>query len=171
MKLTSLRDLYVDQLRDLYSAETQLVKVLPKMAKAASSEELRNTFQEDIKQTKTHLNRLDQIFERLDINPKGRKCKGMEGLIDEGKGAIKENKESDVLDADLIAAAQRMEHYEIAGYGCVRTYATLLEENQAAEVLQTTLDEEKETDERLTELSKGINVEANRVKQEPAYRR
>jgi ferritin-like metal-binding protein YciE len=141
------------------------------MAKAASSEELRSTFQDDLKQTKSHLNRLDQIFERLDISPKGRKCKGMEGLIDEGKGAIKDNKESDVLDADLIAAAQRMEHYEIAGYGCVRTYAELLEDGQAAELLQTTLNEEKETNERLTELAKGINVEANRVKREFAHHR
>jgi len=169
MKLTSLRDLYVDQLKDLYSAETQLVKVLPKMAKAASSEELRNTFQEDIKQTKTHLNRLDQIFEKLDISPKGKKCKGMEGLIKEGGKTIKEDAEAEVHDADLIAVAQRVEHYEIAGYGCVRTYAELLEDQEAANLLQRTLDEEKETDERLTELSRGINVEANRKSRAPAH--
>jgi ferritin-like metal-binding protein YciE len=162
MKLVSLHDLYVEQLRDLYSAETQLIKALPKMAKAASSKELRQGFQDHLEQTKTHAERLNQIFEKLDLSAKGKKCKAMAGLIEEGQEAIEEDAEPEVCDAGLIAAAQRVEHYEIAGYGCVRTYAELMGHDEAAELLQATLDEERSTDEKLTELSRNINVEANK---------
>jgi ferritin-like metal-binding protein YciE len=160
MHLDSLRELYVDELKDLYSAENQLVKALPKMAKGATSAELRGGFLEHLEQTKVHVERLEQIFEALGMSPKGKKCKGMEGLIEEGKELLEEDAEPDVLDAGLISAAQRVEHYEMAGYGCVRTYARLLGEEEAAELLQQTLDEEGETDKKLTQLAEAINVEA-----------
>jgi ferritin-like metal-binding protein YciE len=169
MKLASLHDLFVDQLKDLYSAENQLIKALPKMAKAASSKDLKKGFEGHLEQTKTHIERLEQIFEKLEVSPKGKKCKAMEGLIEEGKEAIEEDAEPEVRDAGLIAAAQRVEHYEMAGYGCVRTYAELMGHDDAVELLQTTLDEERETDENLTELAKSINVEANKEEEEPAH--
>ena len=156
MKLASLRDLFIEELRDLYSAENQLVKALPKMAKAASSEELRNAFEEHFEQTKEHVNRLEQIFEKLDAKAKGKKCKAMEGLIEEGKEVMDEDAVPPVMDAAIISAAQRVEHYEIAGYGCARTYARTLGEDEAAELLQQTLDEEGETDKKLTELAENI---------------
>jgi len=161
MKLESLRDLYIEELRDLYSAENQLVKALPKMAKAASSPELQAAFTEHLEQTKGHVERLETIFKSLDASPKGKTCKAMEGLVEEGDEMRKEKGEAAVIDAGLIAAAQRVEHYEIAGYGTVRTYARLLKETQAANLLQQTLDEEGETDKKLTELAESlINVEA-----------
>jgi ferritin-like metal-binding protein YciE len=160
MKANSLKKLYVDELMDLYSAETQLVKALPKMAEAATSTDLRAGFEQHLEQTREHVTRLEQIFKELGKSPKGKKCRGMEGLIEEGKEMIKENPDPGELDAGLIAAAQRVEHYEIAGYGCVRTYATLLKEQEAVSLLQDTLDEEKETDSKLTELAEKINVEA-----------
>jgi len=163
MKLESLHDLYVEELKDLYSAETQLIKALPKMAKAASSESLREAFQEHLDVTKQQLERLDQIFEGLGKSPKGKKCVAMEGLIEEGSELISQKKDIDpvVLDAGLIGAAQKVEHYEIAGYGTVRTYAKLLGEDEAAELLQETLNEEAETDEKLTALAESeINLEA-----------
>jgi len=161
MKLKSLHDLYVDELKDLYNAENQLVKALPKMAKAASSDELRAAIEEHLEVTRGQVQRLEQVFQELEVNPKGKKCKGMEGLIEEGKEMMEEDAEPAVLDAALIGAAQRVEHYEMAGYGCVRTYARILGYDDAAELLQQTLDEEAEADKKLTELAESvINVEA-----------
>jgi len=160
MQENSLQDLYVEQLRDLYSAENQLVKALPKMAKAAQSSTLREAFEHHLEQTRGHVDRLEQIFTAMDESPKGRKCAGMEGLVEEGEEVIKEQSSSDALDAGLIASAQRVEHYEIAAYGTVRTFAGLLGDEEAVNLLQQTLDEEKETDEKLTELSKSVNAEA-----------
>ena len=161
MEMESLQDLFVDQLKDLYNAENQLIKALPKMAKAASNSELQQAFTEHLEETKEHAQRLEKIFETLDESPKGKKCKAMEGLIEEGKEMMEEDAEPEVMDAGLIAAAQRVEHYEIAGYGCVRTYAKLLGNEQAAKVLQQTLDEEGNTDKKLTDLAESvINLEA-----------
>ena len=160
MESNALKKLYIDELQDLYSAENQLVKALPKMAKAAGSEDLRVAFEEHLEQTREHVTRLDKIFQELEENPKGKKCRGMEGLIEEGSEMIDKDREPEELDAGLIAAAQRVEHYEIAGYGCVRTYANLLGESEAASLLEQTLAEEKETDEKLTELAEQINVVA-----------
>jgi len=160
MQLSSLEDLFIDELKDLYSAETQLTKALPKMAKAASSKELKAGFEKHLKQTEGHVERLEQICEELEVSPKGKKCKAMEGLIEEGSEVIDEDAEPEVKDAALIAAAQRVEHYEIAGYGCVRTYAKLLGYNSAMKLLQQTLDEEGDTDKTLTKLAETINVEA-----------
>ena len=161
MKESALRELYLDELRDLYNAENQLTKALPKMAKAANSEELRDGFRDHLEQTKGHVERLKQIFEELGEKPTGKKCKGMEGLVEEGAEMIDEDAlEDEAKDAGLISAAQRVEHYEIAAYGCVRTYANLLGENDAAELLEETLNEEKETDQKLTKLAEKINVEA-----------
>ena len=156
-----LKDLYVDELKDLYNAENQLVKALPKMAKASSSEELRKGFEEHLEQTKVHVQRLEQIFRVLEENPKGKKCTGMEGLVEEGSEIMKEDFEDALLDAALIGAAQRVEHYEIAAYGTVRAFAEELGESEQASLLEETLEEEKQTDEKLTELAKQINAEAN----------
>jgi ferritin-like metal-binding protein YciE len=161
MPLDSLHDLYVDELKDLYSAENQLLKALPKMAKAATAPELKAAFEEHLEVTRGQVERLEQIFEGLGVSPKGKKCKAMEGLVEEGKEVIEENGADAVLDAALIAAAQRVEHYEMAGYGCVRTFAKLLGDEDAANLLQATLDEEAEADKKLTELAETvINVEA-----------
>jgi ferritin-like metal-binding protein YciE len=160
MKQNRLKHLYVEELKDLYNAENQLVKALPKMAKAATSEDLRAGFENHLKQTKEHVARLETIFQALGESPKGKKCKGMEGLVTEGSEMIEEGLDPEELDAGLISAAQRVEHYEIAGYGCVRTYAELLGEGEAVTLLEQTLGEEKETDEKLTELSQQINLEA-----------
>ncbi|MFL5805789.1 MAG: ferritin-like domain-containing protein [Roseiflexaceae bacterium] len=163
MRLETLRDLYVEQLQDLHSAETQLVNALPKMAKAASDTQLQRAFREHLMQTETHVKRLDQICQELGVSPKGQKCKGMEGLIKEGEEMIKTKGEPAAIDAGLIAAAQRVEHYEIAGYGCVRTYARQLGDLQGARQLQQTLDEEGMTDKKLTQLAESvINLEAER---------
>lgn len=161
MKSNSLKHLYIEELKDLYSAENQLIKALPKMAKAATSPDLRAGFEEHLKQTKEHAARLEKIFRALGESPKGKKCKGMEGLIKEGGELIEEDPGDEELDAGLISAAQRVEHYEIAGYGCVDTYARLLGDEQAASLLQQTLNEEKDTDQKLTQLAGDINVEAN----------
>jgi ferritin-like metal-binding protein YciE len=160
MKLDSLKELYVDELKDLYSAENQLLKAIPKMAKAATSPALKKGFEKHLEETKGQVERLEQIFKALGESPKGKKCKAMEGLVEEGKEVMEEDAEPEVMDAALIAAAQRVEHYEIAGYGCVRTYAQLLGETQAAKLLQQTLDEEGKTDHALTKLAEKINVEA-----------
>lgn len=163
MKLETLRDLYTEQLKDLYSAETQLVDALPKMAKAASNPQLQRAFQEHLVQTKQHVQRLEQIFAQIGDKPKGQTCKGMEGLLKEGEEMIKMKGDSAAIDAGLIAAAQRVEHYEIAGYGCVRTYAAQIGDRQGAMLLQQTLDEEGTTDKRLTQLAEQvINLEAER---------
>src|SRR3984957_3064364 len=132
MEMNALKELYINELKDLYSAENQLVKALPKMAKASDSDELRTAFGEHLEQTREHVARLAKIFAALDESPKGKKCKGMEGLIEEGGELIEEDPGPEELDAGLISAAQRVEHYEIAGYGCVRTYANLLGESEAA---------------------------------------
>ncbi|MGC1620587.1 MAG: ferritin-like domain-containing protein [Candidatus Acidiferrum sp.] len=158
--MNRLKHLYIEELKDLYSAENQLVKALPRMAKAASSEDLRAGFETHWGQTKEHVARLEKIFKALEESPKGKKCKGMEGLIKEGGEMIEEAPAPEELDAGLISAAQRVEHYEIAGYGCVRTYAHLLGEDQAVSLLQQTLDEEKDTDTKLTQLADSINVGA-----------
>jgi ferritin-like metal-binding protein YciE len=163
MELESLRELYITELKDLYSAENQIVKALPKMIKAASSSKLKAGFEEHLEQTRNQVQRLETIFKELDESPKGKKCKGMEGLIEEGKELMEEDAEPEVLDAGLIAAAQHVEHYEIAGYGCVRTYAELLGDKNAGKLLQQTLDEEKTTDEKLTTLAKSINVQATKA--------
>jgi ferritin-like metal-binding protein YciE len=165
MEMNRLKHLYIEELKDLYSAENQLVKALPKMAKAASSEDLRAGFEEHLGQTKEHVARLEKIFKAFEESPKGKKCKGMEGLIKEGSEMIEEGLAPEELDAGLISAAQRVEHYEIAGYGCVRTYAHLLGEDQAVSLLQQTLDEEKDTDAKLTQLAGSINVEAAEFQQ------
>jgi ferritin-like metal-binding protein YciE len=160
MAKEALKNLYIEELRDLYDAENRLVKALPKLAKAAESEELRAGFEEHLEQTKGHVDRLRQIFESLDERPGGKKCAAMIGLIQEGQDILDEDFEDGVKDAALISAARRVEHYEIAAYGCVKTWAGLLGETQAQSLLEQTLNEEKEADEKLTELSSGINLEA-----------
>lgn len=161
MELKTLQDLYVQELKDLYDAENQLLKALPKMAKAASSDELREAFEMHLEETEGQVERLEQIFERLGTSPKGKKCKAMAGLIEEGKEAIEEEAADDVRDVALITAAQKTEHYEIAGYGCCATYARVLGNEEDVELLEQTLEEEKEADIKLTELAEGcINLEA-----------
>jgi ferritin-like metal-binding protein YciE len=162
VKANSLRELYVEQLKDLYDAEQQLIKALPKLAEASSSDELRIAFEEHLDKTGQHAQRIEQIFEGMGKKAKAQKCKGMEGLLKEGSEILKEEEDIDgeVKDAALIAAAQRVEHYEIAGYGTVRTYANLLGEDEAANLLQRTLDEEKEADQTLNQIAEQINVEA-----------
>ena len=161
MKLNSLRDLYIAELKDLYSGEQMIVKALPKMAEHASSQELRNAFEEHLEQTRTHVQRLEQIFEKLDESPKGQKCKGLDGIIDEGEDMMDKDSPPAVCDAALISAAQRVEHYEIAGYGTVRTFARRLGFEDQAELLNQTLQEEGATDKKLTSLAESyINEEA-----------
>ena len=161
MEMQTLRDLYLDQLKDLWSAEKQLVKALPKMARAAGDPQLSQAFTTHLRQTEQQVQRLEQIFEELGESPRGKKCVGMEGLIEEGQELVKEKPGPDVLDAGLIAKAQHVEHYEIAGYGTVRTYAQLLGFDRQAQLLQETLDEEGETDKLLTQLAESsINIEA-----------
>lgn len=157
----SLQKLYTEQLNDLFSAEEQILEALPKMAEKAKHNQLKVAFQQHFQQTEQQLHRLEQIFEQLGEKAGGHKCKGMEGLVAEGEEAMKEFKDSDVLDAALIAAAQRVEHYEIAGYGCARTYARMLGLEEQAQMLQRTLEEEGDTDHRLTELAETVvNVDA-----------
>ena len=163
-----LKELYIDELKDLYNAENQLVKALPKMAKAASSEELRQGFEEHLEQTKGHVQRLEQIFRTLGESPKDKKCKGMEGLVAEGSEVMGEDFEGSVMDAALIGAAQRIEHYEIAAYGTVCAFAEELGETEQASLLNETLEEEKETDEKLTKLAEQINAQANEGGEEEA---
>ena len=160
MQENGLQRLYVEQLKDIYSAESQLLKALPKMAKAARSQDLRQGFEKHLEQTKGHVERLEQIFSSLDESPKGKKCMGMQGLIEEGEEVIQEDSATEALDAGLIAAAQRVEHYEIAAYGSVHAFAELLGDDDSVSLLQQTLDEEKETDKKLTELSVEINKQA-----------
>jgi len=161
MKLDSLQKLFVEELRDLYSAENQILKALPKMAKAARSPELKAAFQKHLEETKGQVERLDTIFEGLGKSPKGKTCKAMEGLVEEGSELMKEDADPAVLDAGLIAAAQRVEHYEIAGYGTVRAYARQLGQEEAVRLLQETLDEEGATDKSLTALAEStINLQA-----------
>jgi ferritin-like metal-binding protein YciE len=170
-KINTLHDVYVEQLKDLYSAETQLIKALPKMAKAATSPDLAQGFEDHLEQTREHASRLEKIFKALDEKPTGKKCKAMEGLVAEGAEAIDENATPAAKDALLIAAAQRVEHYEIAGYGTVRTHAKLLGQDEAVKLLQRTLEEEVETDEKLSEAAESINVEAQEAEVSTSHRR
>ena len=157
MSVENLEQLFINELKDIYSAEKQITKALPKMAKAAQSEELRSAFQEHLEQTKEHIERLDQIFEKLGKTSRGKTCHGMQGLIEEGQEIMEEAQKGDVRDAGLISAAQRVEHYEIAAYGTVRTYANLLGRKDAVKLLEQTLEEEKETDEKLNEIAEQVN--------------
>lgn len=161
MKLETLKDLYLDELKDLYSAETQIEKALPKMAKAASSPELRMAFEQHLEQTRGQVQRLDQIFQTMGENGKGKACKGMRGLLEEGDEFMGENATPEVMDAGLISMAQRVEHYEIAGYGTVRTYAQELGDSHAVALLEQTLNEEKQTDEKLTMLAEQRHINRN----------
>lgn len=168
MAVESLNELLVEQLRDLYDAENQLIKALPKMAEGANSEELREAIEEHLEQTKGHARRIETVFENLGEKAKAKKCKGMEGLIKEGSETLEEDMDPDVKDAAIIAAAQRVEHYEIAGYGTARTMANLLGEREAASLLEETLNEEKQADSKLTELAEDINVAAEGAGEEDA---
>src|SRR5215467_12302853 len=166
MRKGSIRQLYMDELKDLYNAETQLTKALPKMAKASSNAELRQAFEEHLRQTSEHVSRLEQIFEMLDESPSGKKCLGMEGLVKEGSETMQEKYEDPVMDAAIIGAAQRVEHYEIAGYGTVKAFAELLGENEHVSLIEQTLEEEKQADEKLTQLAESINSEAGQGEEE-----
>ena len=160
-KMATLEDLYTDLLKDLYSAEKQLVKALPKMAKNAQSPDLQKAFQNHLKQTEGHVERIERIFSELEGSPRGKKCVGMEGLIEEGNELLQEDVEPDVLDAGLIAAAQKVEHYEIASYGTARTWANRLGYDKAARLLQQTLEEESTANEMLTKIAEThVNMEA-----------
>jgi ferritin-like metal-binding protein YciE len=160
MQKDSLRQLYIDELKDLYNAETQLVKALPKMAKASSNAELRQAFEEHLRQTSEQVSRLEQIFEMMGEKATGKKCLGMEGLVKEGAETMQEDYGDAVMDAAIIGAAQRVEHYEIAGYGTVRAIAELLGENEHVSLIEQTLEEEKQADEKLTALASEINSQA-----------
>lgn len=161
MELQTLKDLYIKELKDLYSAESQIIKALPKMVKAATNEDLAGGFAKHLEQTKEHAVRLEKVLKSLGETTKGPKCHGMEGVLEEGAEMMEEDAEDEVKDAGLISAAQRVEHYEMAGYGCVVAYATLIGDKQGVKLLQKTLDEEKATDEKLTDLAESvINLEA-----------
>ncbi len=168
MKLDSLRTLWIEEMRDLYNAENQLLKALPKMAKKAAAPELKQAFQSHLEETKTHVERLDQIFDTLGKKPTGKTCKAMKGLVEEGSEMMQETGPSSVIDAGLIAAGQRVEHYEMAGYGVVRTFASILGEDEAEGLLQETLDEEAAADEKLTEIAEStVNDEADNEEDSP----
>ena len=160
MKNENLRELLVEELKDLYSAENQLTKALPKVAKNSSDPQLKKVIESHLKETEGHVARLEQIFEKLDESPKGKTCEGMKGLITEADERIKEGGEPAVLDAGLIADAQRVEHYEIAAYGSARTFANLLGEKEIVQLLEATLKEEKAADAKLTSIAESVNVEA-----------
>jgi ferritin-like metal-binding protein YciE len=162
MKIKSFEDLFHHELKDIYSAEKQLTKALPKMAKAATNEELKQAFENHLQETEGQVERLEKIFAELDIpTTRVQKCKAMEGLIEEGKEIMEEDMEPELLDAALICAAQRVEHYEIAAYGCARTFAQRLGYDDVVELLQATLDEEGNADKKLTEIAEGmVNQEA-----------
>jgi ferritin-like metal-binding protein YciE len=161
MEMESLRDLYIEELKDLYSAEKQLVRALPKMAKNATHPDLRAAFENHLAETQGHVARLEKIFETLESSPRGKKCVGMEGLIEEANELLEEDAEEDVVDAGLISKAQHVEHYEMAGYGTVRTWAQVLGEERHAQLLQQTLDEEENADRLLTQLAEAsVNIDA-----------
>lgn len=169
MPLNSMQDLFVEQISDLYDAEQQLVKALPKMASAASDQKLRSAFEMHLDQTREHVQRLDQVFSEINMKPKSMHCEAMEGLIKEGDHVISEKGSPAVKDAALIAAAQRVEHYEIAGYGTVRTYADELGFTTARDLLQQTLDEEGQTNKKLNDLATG-GIIATGINEEAAQR-
>ena len=151
-------------MRDLYNAENQLLKALPKMAKSAATPDLKKAFESHLKETKTHVDRLEKIFKKLGKKPGGKTCKAMKGLVEEGSEMMKEDGAEVVIDAGLIGAAQRVEHYEIAGYGVVRTFAGVLGEMDAQKLLQTTLDEEGAADKKLTKIAESfVNDEADQA--------
>jgi len=161
MSLDSLEKLFLEELKDVYNAEKQLVRALPRMAKAAESSELQQAFTKHLKETEVQVQRLEQVFRELGQSVRGKTCKGMQGLLEEGKEVMEEDGEGAVIDAALIASAQRVEHYEIAAYGCLRTYAQLLGLEKAVQLLQQTLEEEERTDKILTQLGEaGINEAA-----------
>lgn len=161
MKLKSLQDLYMDELKDLYRAEQQILKALPKLTKAATSADLKNAFNTHFRQTEQHAQRIEEIFAEHDTKPKGKKCVGMEGVLEEGKELLQEKPEAEVLDAGLIGAAQRVEHYEMAAYGTARTHAQQLGYRHDVELLQKTLEEEKEADKKLTQIAESsVNAKA-----------
>jgi ferritin-like metal-binding protein YciE len=161
MKISTLEDLLADELKDLYSAENQLVKALPKIAKAVASEDLRSALEDHLKQTQKHVERLERICEKLEINPKGKKCTGMEGLISEGTEILNSEGQSESVEAGVIGAAQRVEHYEIAAYGTARAHARQLGFMEAVKLLGKTLQEEKQADEKLTQIAENqVNVQA-----------
>ncbi|HEY1109460.1 MAG TPA: ferritin-like domain-containing protein [Opitutaceae bacterium] len=164
--ITTLRDLLIDELRDLHHAENQLIKALPKMAKAASSDDLKEGFQNHLEETRGHVDRLERCFKLLGEKAKGKPCHAMQGLVEEGKEAIEEDAPDAIRDAKLIGAAQRVEHYEIAAYGTARAFAETLGETKVADLLQETLDEEGETNKKLTALAETINEEANAAGEE-----
>lgn len=160
MKIETLRELLIDELQDLHSAEQQITKALPKLVKASHNPHLKQAFEHHLEETKNHVARLEQIFKSMNENPKGKTCEGMKGLLKEGEERIKDGGEPDVLDAGLIAAAQRVEHYEIAAYGSARTYAELLGDQNTVRALSQTENEEKAADSKLTQVARTINVEA-----------
>ena len=160
MSVDSIEKLFIEELKDLYSAENQITKALPKMASAATSKELKQAFEHHLRQTEGHIERLEQICRILGTNPKGKTCEGMKGVIEEGNSMLKEADEGSVRDAALISAAQRVEHYEMAAYGTVRTYANQLGQSQCARLLEQTLEEEKQTDQKLTSIASKVNVQA-----------
>lgn len=161
MKLDSLRTLWIEEMRDLFNAENQLLKALPKMAKKAATPQLKKAFESHLGETRTHVSRLEQIFDRLGKKPGGKTCKAMKGLVEEGSEMMKEDGPGVVIDAGLIGAAQRVEHYEMAGYGVCRTFASVLGEGDAQGLLQKTLDEEGAADKKLTMIAEGfVNDEA-----------
>ncbi len=153
----TMEKLFVQELKDLYSAENQITKALPKMAKAASSSELKSAFEIHLRETEGQIQRLDRVFEILGTSPKGKTCEGMKGVIEEGNQMLQESEEGDIRDAALISAGQRVEHYEMAGYGTVRSYAERLGKSQIVQLLEQTLNEEKAADKKLTEISKKVN--------------
>jgi ferritin-like metal-binding protein YciE len=175
MKLNSLQELYIEQLRDLYDGERQILEALPEMIDAATAENLKQALTDHLEVTKVQVKRLDNIFTNLGEKPKGETCQGLEGVIEEGSDLIDEVEDPEVRDAAIIASAQRVEHYEMAGYGTARTFAQLLEDEEASELLQQTLEEEKEADEKLTSLAEEINANANQGKpaaeEKPSKRR
>lgn len=161
MKLESLQQLFIEECQDLYSAEQQILKALPKMIEKCASIQLRDAFQQHLQQTRNQVSRLDRIFDQIPkVDRDDKKCKGMEGIIKDGEEIVKADAEPEVRDAGMISAAQHVEHYEIAGYGSARTYAQLLGKHEWARLLQETLDEEKETDRKLNSLAEKINIEA-----------
>jgi ferritin-like metal-binding protein YciE len=162
MKLESLHTLYIQELRDLYHAEKQILKALPKMIEVASSQELRSALSKHLEETRNHVTRLERVFQTHNLEPKAETCKGMEGIIEEGKEIAGHDENPGVRDAGIIAGAQKVEHYEIASYGSVRTWAQQMGHRQAAELLQQTLDEEKQADAKLTQIAQSLNVEAVR---------
>lgn len=160
MSVTNIEELFADELKDLYSAENQLTKALPKMAKASTSTDLRGAFESHLEETEGHIKRLEKAFEILEKSPRGKTCHGMKGLIEEGSEMMKEVEKGATRDAAMISAAQRVEHYEIAGYGTVVAYARLLGQEEIADLLQETLDEEKAADEKLGSIAETVNSDA-----------